>query len=1296
MFSAGCGGDAATTIETQPPPLPPGPVVNGTVSLPNGRLARLERSVLQRFAALVVEEAEALTANIRPVGRQVAVQLTHRRADGTTQSLDTAFTNDQGQYLITLPSGTSEDTCRFIVSVGDGSTLTRAFVTSASAPVNIDFVSETAVFVVLGRVDLGANLCDFSTEELRDLVNAIRRLPGDVSGANVFEVNRSALIAAASDPGIQQMLDEISGRPTPVATRTPLQPTATVPPTITATFTATRTVTVTRTPVPSNTPATPPPPSATRTRTATAAPSNTRTPTQTATRPPFTATPTHTATPPPTFTPTSTNTPAATPPHITIGSVSGAPSAEVTVPISLTKNEFTIVTIAPLIFEFDPAVLTFGNCTSKVDGKNVDFGSPSTGRISIVMSGGLGTIPDDAIIDCTFTIDGGAAPDSSTTLAFVRAGMADADTNDVEGTGSNGSVTVAGAPTETPTETETPTPSATPTTGATPPHITLGNASGAPGSEVMVPISLTKNGPNIVTIAPLVITFDAGVLSFGSCAKTAEVSSGKSVNAATPQAGRITVALSGDLETLPDGDILQCTFTIAAEAAAGETPLTFQSAGLADDQFNDYEATGTNGSVTITGGEVPTATPTMVVARPQISIGSASGEAGSEVTVAIALTKNGPNIVTIAPLVLTFDTNVLTFGSCTKTAGVSGGKSVNAAQPQPGRLTIALSGDLAPIPDGDVLNCTFTISAGAAAGSTALTFQSAGLADDQFNDFDAGGTSGTVTVGGEPTATPTPTATSPAGPASALLASPIGAADITIPVNDVSQFPDSGTVLIGLELISYNGKQVTAGASGFNGGAAAAQPGALLNVQRGVNGTTAQAHSANEVVTLVPSGASIITIGNASGEAGSQVTVPVALVKGGLNIVTIAPLVVTFDAGVLTFGSCTKTAAVSAGKSVNAAMPQAGRVTIALSGDLVVVPDGDILNCTFTINAGAPGGSTPLTFVSAGLSDDQFNDSDATGLSGAVMVGAVVPPTLTPTVAVPTPTPTLPPAGPHITIGNVSGAAGSQVTVPISLAKNGPSIVTIAPLVMTFDTNVLTFGSCTKAAAVSGGKSVNAAQPQPGRLTIALSGDLVPLADGEVLSCSFTINAAAPSGSTALTFQSAGLADDQFNDFDASGTSGSVMVGGGETPTPTVAPTATPTVAATGPQITIGSASGAAGSQVTVPISLANNGPSIVTIAPLVVTFDANVLTFSNCTKAAGVSGGKSVNAATPMPGRVSIALSGDLVPIPDGEVLSCTFTINAGAAAGSTSLTFQSAGLADDQFNDYDASGTHGSVTVE
>jgi hypothetical protein len=71
-----------------------------------------------------------------------------------------------------------------------------------------------------------------------------------------------------------------------------------------------------------------------------------------------------------------------------------------------------------------------------------------------------------------------------------------------------------------------------------------------------------------------------------------------------------------------------------------------------------------------------------------------------------------------------------------------------------------------------------------------------------------------------------------------------------IPVSDVSQFPNSGTIQIDQELMHYDGKQPAAAASSF-GAAAATQPGVLLNVQRGGNGTAPAPHQSGAVVILI-------------------------------------------------------------------------------------------------------------------------------------------------------------------------------------------------------------------------------------------------------------------------------------------------------------------------------------------------------------------------------------------------------------------------------------------------------------
>jgi len=196
--------------------------------MPNGRVASLRKSIGAQLAGVFLGEAIALTANVSHVGRNVEVTLTLRRSDGSIEGpLATALTNDQGEFFLTLPPDAGADSCRFIVSVGDAGagTLTRAFVHSTDEPVDIDFISETTVELILREVALGTDLCSFSSENIRGLADVIRNLPGDVSGASTAEVNQKALTAALT-----------SGQPLPIPCLN--CPTRTVTPTALPTATA--------------------------------------------------------------------------------------------------------------------------------------------------------------------------------------------------------------------------------------------------------------------------------------------------------------------------------------------------------------------------------------------------------------------------------------------------------------------------------------------------------------------------------------------------------------------------------------------------------------------------------------------------------------------------------------------------------------------------------------------------------------------------------------------------------------------------------------------------------------------------------------------------------------------------------------------------------------------------------------------------------------------------------------------------------------------------------------------------
>ena len=114
-----------------------------------------------------------------------------------------------------------------------------------------------------------------------------------------------------------------------------------------------------------------------------------------------------------------------------------------------------------------------------------------------------------------------------------------------------------------------------------------------------------------------------------------------------------------------------------------------------------------------------------------------------------------------------------------------------------------------------------------------------------------------------------------------------------------------------------------------------------------------------------------------------MVTVGLSLVKNGFTIVAIAPLEFTFDNSKLTIGSCLS--ANSAGWSVTSVVAGNDVKLSILSSTGDVIPDGVIVNCSFTIGASASG-TAALTFVDGIMSDEDFNEVDSVGTNGLVTI----------------------------------------------------------------------------------------------------------------------------------------------------------------------------------------------------------------------------------------------------------------------------------------------------------------------
>ncbi len=724
----GCGGDSSVGYTLPPPPPPPGVKVSGTVRSPNGQLARSSWELLYQLAG---SSAHALSGSFVPVGAGNVVQLVFRRPDGVETVMAETRTNSLGQYELPLPANSTEDTCRFLVVAGP----LRAFVTSTRSPVDVDPISEAMVRLVLATA--GPRLCSYATPDLIEIDRVIRQIPGAVSGGSASDAANDAFLQAGANAAVRAALVA------PIATATPVQsPTRTNTPTHTPTEGATVTPTYTFTRVPTNTPTQPGPtrtftrtlsptptappsatptatpiPSDTPTSTPEVSPTPTDTPTQTATPtetevPTVTPTPTPSSTPSHTSTATATATPEVTPPAITVGDISAAAGAVVTVPIFLQQNGNATVTLAPLILGYDPSQLSFERCDKAPAvsaGKIAAAATPSAGVLRVVLAGDLVPFADGEILRCQFRI--AVTASGQTTVAFVSAQLADAAEREFAATGRSGTITIS---------------------GPAPPQVVLGAVSVAPGNDVTVPISLVPNLRQIVTVAPLEFRFDSSRLTFRRCLRSVGVSRGKEVTASPVAADTVRLVLAGDLVPLNEGPIVECTFS-AAVSATGTATLEFERAELADDQFNDFSASGIDGSVRFVEG------------LPGVTLQDAIAS-GGEVTVDISLAPVGRNLVTLAPLIVRYeDGNVLTFIECTKDEALSPQTQIQARNPEPGELRLVLAGDLTPFPAGRIAQCRFTTSA-QAQGTATLSVGRASFADDQFTEYEASGVSGQVVL----------------------------------------------------------------------------------------------------------------------------------------------------------------------------------------------------------------------------------------------------------------------------------------------------------------------------------------------------------------------------------------------------------------------------------------------------------------------------------------------------------------------------------------------------------------------
>lgn len=141
----------------------------------------------------------------------------------------------------------------------------------------------------------------------------------------------------------------------------------------------------------------------------------------------------------------------------------------------------------------------------------------------------------------------------------------------------------------------------TPVPGFAQPAITIGTASGTPGSEARIRLSLQSQGRSVALIAPLMVGFDPAVLFPRVPIEFAceALGVGKNTTAILRESGQLSISVAGGADAIADGDFLECTFGIEPGATVGPSTVWLVRAEGADQQLNDFVAQGSDGFVDV-------------------------------------------------------------------------------------------------------------------------------------------------------------------------------------------------------------------------------------------------------------------------------------------------------------------------------------------------------------------------------------------------------------------------------------------------------------------------------------------------------------------------------------------------------------------------------------------------------------------------------------------------------------------------------------------------------------------------
>jgi hypothetical protein len=485
-----------------------------------------------------------------------------------------------------------------------------------------------------------------------------------------------------------------------------------------------------------------------------------------------------------------------------------------------------------------------------------------------------------------------------------------------------------------------------------------------------------------------------------------------------------------------------------------------------------------------------------------------------------------------------------------------------------------------------------------------------------------------------------------------------------------------------------------------------------------------------------------LSIGTASGRSGAPVTVPLNL--HNTQPISGIQLEILVDSTVVSFTSAAITSRAN-GMSIRTSALSAGRLLVVMyfgGGGSISAGDGAVANLTFQV-IGAEGTASDLTPDAAILSDPNAQELPVTASAGHITVtgggdptGACCAPAGTCTVVTQAGctagiwqglgtscTPNLCPpaqAADTLSVGNGSGASGTEVTVLLNLRNTQP--VKGLQLDIRFAESVVSWVGGTVALRAGGMAFADGAQGTGGVRILMYYADSTTLAPGTGAIANLVFRLGGAGGtSSPLTLSGVEVADPESQPITVFTRDGRLDVTGGPgdptgaccatygactlvtqvactagtwrgadttcVPNPCPPPPPADTLAA-------GSGSGSFGGQITIPLGLANHVAVRGIQADLLI--DPAVLRFESGSAASRV-GSMRFEASSPTPNRVRILMyydDGSTFAAGRGSVANLVFTIT-GSAGSRSSLTPADIVIADMHNQEIPTVGSAGEVTV-